>query len=234
MKTLKVGTSNDTHDVTIANQRLMGHNRFGHQTLFHSQSHLFTQASGKAAKDMKWWLGYKVSDIQPTYGDALNAFLTTKRLTLAMTLRRYNRKIIKRPAKQYVSPIKVPYKYTNIGGPGIGTHSWVVPPNNWQSDNAVDKECAYGTPLVAVADGKIGSRIGAFDTHGDPHLEGLRFYLEDVHGRQWYYAHASKINVHAGEHVKQGQTLALSGRANGVNHLHIACDHGNPTKLLPK
>lgn len=234
MKTLRPGANNDKNDATAANKRLMGHNRFGHQTLYHAQNHIYTEASGKAAKEMKHWLGYPAKQCDTSYGDTLNGFLTTKKLTPAMTARRIARKIIKPPSKNYINPIKVPYKKSYIGGPGIGTHSWVAPPNNWQSDNAVDIAVPYGTPLVAVSDGKIGNRIGAFDTHGDPHLMGLRFYLEDIHGRQWYYAHASKINVKAGEHVKQGQTLALSGRANGVNHLHIACDSGNPLSLLPK
>jgi len=37
--------------------------------------------------------------------------------------------------------------------------------------------------------------------------------------------------VHLGEHVQAGQVIAASGYANGVEHLHIATEHGNPMKL---
>lgn len=101
---------------------------------------------------------------------------------------------------------------------------------NWESDNAVDISAPYGTPVFAIADGVIGSQIGPLNS-GDPHLEGLRVHLVTANNEA-YYAHLSRLTVKAGQHVKAGELLGYSGRANGLDHLHIALEHSNPQDLF--
>lgn len=113
-----------------------------------------------------------------------------------------------------------------IGVPYQGTHTQF---GNWESDNAVDIAAAKGTPVYAVEDGTIGSRIGALGSSSSQ-LAGLRLHLAG-HGNEWYYAHLSKLAVRAGQRVKAGQLLGYSGVANGVAHLHIASKHGDPRRL---
>lgn len=50
--------------------------------------------------------------------------------------------------------------YSLCGTPGQGTHSYSAPPNNWQSDNAVDFCATPGTKVYAVEDGVICSSCG--------------------------------------------------------------------------
>lgn len=110
-----------------------------------------------------------------------------------------------------------------IGLPYQGTHTLY---GNWESDNAVDWSAPVGTPIYAVADGTIGSQIGALKS-GDPKLQGLRVHLK-TKSNEFYYAHLSKLVVKAGQHVKAGQLLGYSGSANGVAHLHFGAEKGDP------
>ena len=45
--------------------------------------------------------------------------------------------------------------FSLCGTPGQGTHSYSAPPNNWQSDNAVDFCATPGTKVYAVEDGVV-------------------------------------------------------------------------------
>jgi murein DD-endopeptidase MepM/ murein hydrolase activator NlpD len=121
---------------------------------------------------------------------------------------------------------------TLIGGPGQGTHSWHVAPNNWQSDRAIDIGVPQGTPVFAVTAGEIGSRIGPLDSD-DPRFGGIRLYVEG-NGNSWYYAHLASIapGIAPGVRVRRGALLGRSGVANGVAHLHLACQHGDPRSVL--
>lgn len=121
-----------------------------------------------------------------------------------------------------------------IGTPGQGTHSFTAPPNNWQSDNAIDIGTPVGTPLVAVDDGTISSSLGFGTLTGDgsSRFAGIRFHLVDSHNNTWYYAHLKKVVVKPGQQVQRGQLVGYSGSANGVAHLHLASKDGDPTKLL--
>lgn len=115
-----------------------------------------------------------------------------------------------------------------IGVPYQGTHTLY---GNWESDNAVDLATPEGTPIVAIADGTIGSQIGPLHAGGDPRLLGLRVHLVTP-GNEFYYAHLSRLAVKAGQKVKAGQIIGYSGSANGVQHLHFAQSKGNPLKLV--
>ena len=110
-----------------------------------------------------------------------------------------------------------------IGTPYKGTHTDF---GNWESDNAVDIGVRKGTPVVATADGVIGSQIGPLDS-SNPQLAGQRLHLVGK-GNEWYYAHLSRITVKPGQRVRKGQIIGYSGAANGVEHLHIASKRGNP------
>lgn len=116
-----------------------------------------------------------------------------------------------------------------IGVPYKGTHTLF---GNWESDNAVDISAPVGTPVYAVADGTIGSQLGSLSS-GSSLLEGLRLHLV-TSGNEYYYAHLSRLTVHAGQHVKQGDLIGYSGEANGVAHLHFAQKTGDPLAWIKK
>jgi murein DD-endopeptidase MepM/ murein hydrolase activator NlpD len=110
------------------------------------------------------------------------------------------------------------------------SHSAFVPPNNLESDDAVDIDVPVGTPVLAVADGVIGPQIGSLHS-ANPRMQGLRVHL-DTPTHRYYYAHLSRIDVVAGQHVTAGQQLGLSGSAAGLAHLHFAQDGGNPAVTI--
>ena len=121
--------------------------------------------------------------------------------------------------------------HTLIGRPNQGTHKAELSGLfNWESCNALDISCTIGTPVLAVEDGLIGSQIGPLDST-DPHLLGLRLHLVAPR-MEYYYAHLSRLDVHAGDQVRRGQQLGLSGSANGSPHLHFAARHGDPGLLI--
>jgi murein DD-endopeptidase MepM/ murein hydrolase activator NlpD len=247
MVTLKAGSKTPQSAVSRANLALMGHNIFQKQTLWQHTSSVFDTHSAQAAKNMKWWLGYPLSQCAPNYGDALDGYLHgRKKLSAAMHARRVARHYEKPP---FVYPLG--RRGTLIGVPGVGTHSWTEPPNNWQSDNAVDLGVPIGTKVVAVSAGVIDPRIGplsltaAHNEEGETHdwtpesagpldsgrFAGLRCYV-NTSSDSFYYAHCSKLVVSAGQHVKAGQLLGYTGEANSVAHLHFARQSGDPRDLL--
>ena len=105
----------------------------------------------------------------------------------------------------------------DYGAPRAGT--------GWH--HGIDVFAAIGTPVVAVADGTV-SKVGWND------LGGNRLWLTDGNGTGYYYAHLSAISaeIRAGTEVRVGQAVGLSGVANGVAHLHIACSVGDPLVRL--
>lgn len=102
---------------------------------------------------------------------------------------------------------------------------------NWESDNAVDISLKEGTPLVAMADGVIGSKFGSLNS-SNPLLQGLRLHLV-TGNNEFYYAHLSSFapGIQPGVRVKKGQVIGYSGSANGAAHLHLGAKHGDPTSL---
>jgi murein DD-endopeptidase MepM/ murein hydrolase activator NlpD len=119
-----------------------------------------------------------------------------------------------------------------IGKPGEGTHSKTAPPDNWQSDNAIDIGVPKGTGVYAVVDGKIGPRFGRLPST-DPHMQGIRLYV-DGGGNSWYYQHlvSTEQGIGPGVEVQRGQLLGRSGVANGSPHLHLACEKHDPRDIL--
>jgi len=123
-----------------------------------------------------------------------------------------------------------------IGTPNApaSTHDPNAWPNNWQSDNAVDFAMPAGTPLLSVCDGVIGNRIGTLDPSPSSRFGGMRITITCANGESWYYSHLTTIarGLAPGVRVRRGTPLGTSGVANGVPHLHIAIDIGNPMVLF--
>ena len=181
----------------------------------------FGKQTGEACVRAKEALGYPDDALKPTFGDRLRGYLLgDEPLPADYAKRRHERQA--KHAGKFVYPAQS--KATLIGFPGGGTHSWTVDPNNWQSDNAWDFGLPFGTPLVAVADGVIGDKIGPISTDPNSRFGGLRCYLKTA-DNEFYYAHLSKFapGTKAGAHVKQGDVIGFSGSASGVNHLHLGC-----------
>ena len=118
---------------------------------------------------------------------------------------------------------------TFLGGPGVGTHSFTAPPNNWQSDNAVDLGVPIGTAMIAVDSGRV--------VKVSPHAQdGSRFAGDAItivgdRGNTFFYKHGVS-SVRVGERVHKGQKIGTSGSASGSAHLHFGVKHGNPLDLI--
>lgn len=137
-----------------------------------------------------------------------------------------------------------PYASRLGGGPGQGTHSFSDPPNNWQSDNAVDIFCAFGSPVYAVHSGHVGN-YGVLPGTGVTYVQkptesGDRFAGNRINiigaNQSSYYQHLSRMNplvTQYGLYVKAGTLLGWSGRAVGLNHLHFAVLNGSPYAYIP-
>ncbi len=117
-----------------------------------------------------------------------------------------------------------------IGGvPGVGTHSYAAPPNNWQSDHAVDIMLPLGSPLYAVDAGQV-VRIGGDPTDLEGRFGGARLTVVSPDDA-YFYGHLSRVMVREGKQVRVGQLIGLSGAANGAEHLHLGVMRRDPVPL---
>jgi murein DD-endopeptidase len=87
----------------------------------------------------------------------------------------------------------------------------------------IDYAVATGTPVKAVADGTVIGIVNTFTGSG-----GMMIFLSFPSGHTADYLHLSRIDVQAGQAVKQGQVLGLSG-GSGLGsmtgygaHLHFS------------
>lgn len=230
----------DKGDLYVAHHRLQGANRWG-VNWRPGELDLDkppTAQFGRACQRAKWRLGYTVANCEPFYGEQLNAYLLeldkprADRLPLAFRIRRRSRLGKVNPYHEPVLP-KTPWPFSSRsigdlnGCPYQGTHTL----GNWESDRAIDLNCAFGTPVLAIWDGVLNGPQGPIYS-SDPHLMGLRLHLRRADGAESYYAHLSRIDHPEGTHVKRGQVLGLSGSAAGVNHLHIATTPMRPDDYL--
>jgi murein DD-endopeptidase MepM/ murein hydrolase activator NlpD len=96
----------------------------------------------------------------------------------------------------------------------------------------IDLLAPAGTPLVAVADGRI-TRLN----NQDQGLGGISLRLTDHAGTGYYYAHNQRNLVHLGQHVRRGQVIAevgSSGNARGgPPHLHFQLHPGGGPPVNP-
>lgn len=88
-----------------------------------------------------------------------------------------------------------------------------------RSHEGIDIMAARGTPLLAVADGRITST-------GNRGLGGKQVWLrEAIYKRSVYYAHLDSIIAQDGQQVKKGDTVGLVGNTgNAITtapHLHF-------------
>lgn len=223
MEPLRVGQkeTDGKGPIHSAQWLLAGHNVFKENYQPGPVDGDFGERTGAACVRAKTALGYPNPGCRPTFGPILLAYLTGKRsLPAAYMVRRLLRRRAR--VKKFVYPAKKRAKL--IGFPGGGTHSWTVEPTNWQSDNAWDFAFPHGTPLVAVADGVIGDKIGPISSDPNSRFGGLRCYLK-TEDNEFYYAHLSKFapETKPGAHLRQAQVIGFSGAASGVDHLHLGC-----------
>ena len=83
---------------------------------------------------------------------------------------------------------------------------------------AIDLAASTGTPILASASGRV-----SFARTGYNGGFGSLVIIEHPNGTQTYYAHQSKILVHIGDQVSQGQIIGLVGNTGHSTgpHLHF-------------
>jgi murein DD-endopeptidase MepM/ murein hydrolase activator NlpD len=87
----------------------------------------------------------------------------------------------------------------------------------------IDYAVGTGTPVKAVADGTVTGIVPTFTGSG-----GRMIFMSFSSGHNADYLHLSRIDVVAGQEVKQGQVIGLSGgsglgKENGYGaHLHFS------------
>lgn len=226
-------------DVLRLQQFLAGGSR--HHVNFHPGpvDGVFGAQTGDAVQRAKWFLGFPVGRITREVGQQFRAYMAdlkyprAQRLSPVMYARHLQRSGKPYPGLEQGKPYPFPTHHTIIGTPYIGTHSHPSPGDdmhNWQSCNAVDIAVPYGTRTLALMDGVIGTRWGPLSS-SNPVLAGSRMYVESA-SNAVYVAHLSKLIKRPGERVKRGDVIGLSGSANGVEHAHIALQHGDPGAFI--
>jgi murein DD-endopeptidase MepM/ murein hydrolase activator NlpD len=121
-------------------------------------------------------------------------------------------------------PARHPPPGTLIGFPGQGSHSWTDPPNNWQSDNAVDVWLFPGSPIFACERGVVSRTYGwgLMDSNPASRFGGWRCHVEHPSGMVSFYTHLQRLHGRRGREVRRGALLGWSGFAACVPHLHFA------------
>ncbi|MBT0606915.1 M23 family metallopeptidase [Aequorivita echinoideorum] len=120
--------------------------------------------------------------------------------------------------KIYSQPM---YFFPVSGGTNKSVQSFWADPREGgkRSHEGVDIFADRGTPVVAVADGRIGYT-------GERGLGGKQVWLRDgLFGKSIYYAHLDSIAATSGERVKLGDTLGFVGNTGNAKttqpHLHF-------------
>ena len=108
-------------------------------------------------------------------------------------------------------------------------------------DNGIPKRPHYGVDIAAPKGAKVVAPAGGVVRLARPHMyfEGGLVFIDHGHGLFSYMMHLSKIEVHKGEVVKQGQEIGrvgATGRATGP-HVHWGMywfgAHVDPSTLAP-
>jgi murein DD-endopeptidase MepM/ murein hydrolase activator NlpD len=114
-------------------------------------------------------------------------------------------------AEGYVFPVYGPASYTNSFGAPRATTGW---------HHGEDIFSPLGAPILAVANGIVYS-VGWND------IGGLRLWLQDLAGNEFYYAHLSAFSPLAvnGAQVRAGDVLGFMGNTGDAEatppHLHF-------------
>jgi LysM repeat protein len=129
----------------------------------------------------------------------------------------------------------------DFSGGAVGTGGFIWPSANhflsgndfWSGHLAIDIAAALGDPVWAADSGVIvfaGPSIGGY---------GNMVMIDHGNGWQTLYAHLSKVLVHCGQSVAQGQTIGLAGSTGNSTgaHLHFETRYEggfiNPWFVLP-
>jgi murein DD-endopeptidase MepM/ murein hydrolase activator NlpD len=88
--------------------------------------------------------------------------------------------------------------------------------NTWKQHKGVDYGAPTGTPVRTVGDGEV-------DFAGWQNGYGNVIEIRHAHGRSTLYAHLSRLSVHKGEHVDQGEVIGNVGSTGWATgpHLHF-------------
>jgi murein DD-endopeptidase MepM/ murein hydrolase activator NlpD len=215
---LQEGMSDPEEDkgpIHTAQWLLSGHNAFRESYHPNGVDGIFGEDTAKACVRAKLALGYPRKACEPTFGRTLRSYLMgDEQLPPPYLKRRQQRTmgagVYGYPAAMHARIIQSPFQ---------GTHAVGHPFDNWESNQAWDLGFPFGTPLIAAADGTIGSQIGAIHS-SNPLVQGLRCHLV-TDGNEFFYQHLSRLDVAAGQTVRKGDRIGLSGRANGTDHLHL-------------
>ncbi|MCM2580332.1 transglycosylase family protein [Streptomyces meridianus] len=119
--------------------------------------------------------------------------------------------------KKAAAPAAAPGFSAPVGDLSIGT-PYHQAGGSWSSGyhTGVDFPVPTGTPVKSVADGEVVSA-------GQGGSYGNEVVIRHADGKYSQYAHLSQLSVSAGQTVKGGQQLGLSGATGNVSgpHLHL-------------
>lgn len=117
-----------------------------------------------------------------------------------------------------------------VGGPTTFSNDWHAP-RTGHLHQGNDLFGQYGTPLVAIADGVV------FKAGDDGGLGGLRVWLRDDQGVEYYYAHMARIDVAVGQRLARGEQLGLLGNSGNARttppHVHFEMHPGGGAAVNP-
>lgn len=236
-QTMDIGDEGE--DVTRLQKLLAGGDRRGFDAEPGKHDGFFGPKTAAAVQREKFHIGYPTTEISTGAGQRLRGYLVDDKSPAFTELPAdYEKRMTARQGQALRAttsgpPYPLAKHGTIIGRPYQGTHDHPDKTDsmrNWESCNAIDIAIPTGTVVIAVADGVIGSQIGPLSS-SNPVLLGLRLHLQSA-DNEWYYAHLSKLGVRAGDSVSKGDALGLSGSANGVQHLHLGQEHGDPGALI--
>jgi murein DD-endopeptidase MepM/ murein hydrolase activator NlpD len=120
-----------------------------------------------------------------------------------------------------------------VRGPVRIGQGWGAPRDGGRRRHqGIDLLAPAGTPLVAVADGRI-TRI----SNHDQGLGGISLRLTDRAGIGYYYAHNQRNLARLGQRVRRGQVIAQVGSSGnargGPPHLHFQIHPGGGPPVNP-
>jgi murein DD-endopeptidase MepM/ murein hydrolase activator NlpD len=152
----------------------------------------------------------------PTYSQSLDQYNFLRSANYSMIQRTYPRQW-----QGHVQPSLWPVQGRIMSS--FGTRS-----DPFSGEDAVHKgidlTAPSGTPVAATGDGIV--------VHAEPSGRyGKLVIIDHGHGMQTWYAHLSAMDVIAGQEIRRGDTLGLSGGTGRVTspHLHYEVrENGNP------
>jgi murein DD-endopeptidase MepM/ murein hydrolase activator NlpD len=120
-----------------------------------------------------------------------------------------------------------------VRGPVRIGQGWGAPRDGGRRRHqGIDLLAPAGTPLVAVADGRITRASNRERGRG-----GITLWLRDRAGTSYYYAHNQRNLARAGQRVRRGQVIALVGATGnargGPPHLHFQLHPGGGPPVNP-